>query len=165
VSLTDIATEADVFPSQVTYYFGSKEALFVEAACRELLLVASQVEQEGRRSRTPEEWARATVQAALAGPGLAMFIEAMVLARHRTDLAPLVDRTLRRLHAEGERAMRDKVTEGSWQIRTTPSREARAFWAAVLGVALEQAVTGDLTSRDSAEAVVLLVLNLHADAS
>jgi hypothetical protein len=33
----------------------------------------------------------------------------------------------------------------------------------VLGVALEQAVTGDLTSRDSAEAVVLLVLNLHAD--
>src|SRR5262245_28668537 len=69
VSLSDIATEADVFPSQVTYYFGSKEALFVEAACRELLLVASKVEQEGRRSHTPEEWARATVQKALAGPG------------------------------------------------------------------------------------------------
>jgi len=34
VSVSDLALEADVFPSQVTYYFGSKEALFVEAACR-----------------------------------------------------------------------------------------------------------------------------------
>lgn len=161
VSLSDIATEADIFPSQVTYYFGSKEALFVEAACRELLMVATEVERRGRVSHTPEEWAQATVQAALAGPGLATFIEAMVLARHRPDLAPLVGRTLRRLYAEGERAIQEKVSEGSWQIRTTPEREARAFWAAVFGVALEQTVMGDMPNQGSVEAVVLLVLNLH----
>ena len=32
VSAAEIAREAGAFPSQVTYYFGSKEALFVEAA-------------------------------------------------------------------------------------------------------------------------------------
>jgi AcrR family transcriptional regulator len=34
VSAAEIAREAGAFPSQVTYYFGSKEALFVEAAWR-----------------------------------------------------------------------------------------------------------------------------------
>lgn len=45
MSVSDIALEAGVFPSQLTYYFGSKEALFVEAACRELLVLASEVER------------------------------------------------------------------------------------------------------------------------
>ncbi len=161
VSLADIAAEADVFPSQVTYYFGSKEALFVEAACREMLLVAAEVEQHGRRAPTPEAWARTTVKTALGSPGLLMFAEAMLLARRRAELSPKITRTLQRLHSEGERAMQSKVAEGSWHIRTTPAREAQAFWAAVLGVALEQAAAGELATMESAEAVVLLVLNLH----
>ena len=33
-SISDIAAAADAFPSQITYYFRTKEALFVEAACR-----------------------------------------------------------------------------------------------------------------------------------
>ena len=35
-SISDIAAAANAFPSQITYYFRTKEALFVEAACREL---------------------------------------------------------------------------------------------------------------------------------
>lgn len=76
-----------------------------------------------------------------------MFIEAMLLARRRPELAPMIGRTMERLHVEGERAMADKVAAGRWEIRTTPAREARAFWAAVLGVAFEQAVAGELSSR------------------
>src|ERR1043166_4730471 len=34
-SISDIAAAADAFPSQITYYFRTKEALFVEAACRD----------------------------------------------------------------------------------------------------------------------------------
>ena len=34
-SITDIAAAANAFPSQITYYFRTKEALFVECACRE----------------------------------------------------------------------------------------------------------------------------------
>ena len=32
-AITDIAAAADAFPSQITYYFRTKEALFVECAC------------------------------------------------------------------------------------------------------------------------------------
>src|SRR5204863_4305852 len=59
VSLAEIADRADTFPSQVTYYFGSKEALFVEAACREVLRAAEEVERAGARARTPGSYVRA----------------------------------------------------------------------------------------------------------
>src|SRR5687768_3550258 len=44
VSVAEIAAAAGAYPSQVTYYFRTKEALFVEAACREVLYVARQAE-------------------------------------------------------------------------------------------------------------------------
>src|SRR5262249_15888022 len=44
-SISDIAAAADAFPSQITYYFRTKEALFVEAACRDMLYVARSAEQ------------------------------------------------------------------------------------------------------------------------
>ena len=62
VSAAGIAREAGVFPSQVTYYFGSKEALFVEAACRGMLYAAAEVERAGRRTRTPQGYVRACVR-------------------------------------------------------------------------------------------------------
>ena len=40
----EIARDAGAFPNQVTHHFGSKEALFVEAACRETLYVAREAE-------------------------------------------------------------------------------------------------------------------------
>ena len=52
VSAAEIAREAGAFPSQVTYYFGSKEALFVEAACRGVLHAATEVERAGARTRS-----------------------------------------------------------------------------------------------------------------
>src|ERR1700710_1858907 len=50
-SISDIAAAADAFPSQITYYFRTKEALFVEAACRDMLYVASAAGQAGRSAR------------------------------------------------------------------------------------------------------------------
>ncbi|HEX7945017.1 MAG TPA: TetR family transcriptional regulator, partial [Phenylobacterium sp.] len=44
VAVAEIAAAAGAYPSQVTYYFRTKEALFVEAACREVLYVARQAE-------------------------------------------------------------------------------------------------------------------------
>jgi hypothetical protein len=63
----DIARQAGVFPSQLGYYFGTKEALFVEAACRDVLHLASQVENAAARTRTPATYVRALVRTALAG--------------------------------------------------------------------------------------------------
>lgn len=161
VSLTDIAEAADAFPSQVTYYFGGKEGLFVEAACRELLRVATQVEASGQHAETPEAYVRAIVGTAVNAPGLLTFVEAMLLARRRRDLAPEIAKTFSRLHAEGERAVTETLVRRGWTLRTTPATEARAFWATVLGVALERAATGTEFTPETAEAAVLLVLNLH----
>ena len=58
VSIADIATAADAFPSQITYYFRTKEALFVEAACRDVLHVARAAEQHAGRQLSPEDYTR-----------------------------------------------------------------------------------------------------------
>ena len=63
VSIADIAETADAFPSQITYYFRTKEALFVEAACRDMLYVAappsSMPEKRSRPRTTPVRWSKA----------------------------------------------------------------------------------------------------------
>src|ERR1700724_4215374 len=52
VSIADIAAAADAFPSQVTYYFRTKEALFVEAGCRDGLYVGRAAEQHALKAET-----------------------------------------------------------------------------------------------------------------
>jgi AcrR family transcriptional regulator len=161
VSQADIAAAAGTFPSQVTYYFGSKEALFVEAACRGVLHAATAVERAGDRTRTPHTYVRAMVDTALASPALLTFVEASLLVRRRQELAPRVRETYARLHAEGERAVVENLVKRGWQIRAHPGEEARGFWAAILGVALENAAAGDAFTRASADAAVQLVLSLY----
>src|SRR5262249_17333171 len=50
-SITAIAGASDAFPSQITYYFRTKEALFVEAACRDILHIAERAEKAAARAR------------------------------------------------------------------------------------------------------------------
>jgi len=163
VSGSEIAREAGAFPSQVTYYFGSKEALFVEAACRGMLRLAAEVERAGARTRTPRGYVRAVVHTALGASALLPFVEAALLVRQRPELAPLVRDTFERLHTEGERAVVEKLIARGWQIRAEPAVEARGFWAAIFGVAVEGAARGETFNRASAEATVQLVLNLYAE--
>lgn len=152
VSVADIAAEAGVFPSQVTYYFRAKEALFVEAACREVQHVMPNARATGWPA---ERWARATAERALEGPGLMMFIEAILLARRRPGLAPAIGRTWERLHAE----VADRVATEQPRAGPTAAARARAFWAAVLGSALARTIS---KGRDPAEAAIRLTLDLHS---
>ena len=165
VSAAEIAREAGAFPSQVTYYFGSKEKLFVEAACRGVLHAAAAVERAGARTRSPRGYVRAVVQTAVASPAVLTFVEAGLLVRHRPELAPLVRDTFARLHAEGERAVAESLAARGWQIRAEPAAEARGFWASVLGVALERAALGEAFDDRTADATVQLVLNLYTEPS
>src|SRR5437588_11007038 len=100
-SISDIAEAADAFPSQITYYFRTKEALFVEAACREMLYLARATEQAALQARTPREYTHALAETVTATDTVAFFAEALTLTRRRQDLAPLVERTNERLHSEG----------------------------------------------------------------
>src|SRR6478736_8079219 len=103
-SISDIAAAADAFPSQITYYFRTKEALFVEAACRDVLYVGRAAEQHAGKQLSPSDYTRALVESVMGTDAVGFFVETMTMTRRRQDLAPLVERTVERLHAEGLRA-------------------------------------------------------------
>jgi AcrR family transcriptional regulator len=136
-SISDIATAAGAFPSQITYYFRTKEALFVEAACRDLLYLARTIEHAALKARTPREYTRALAQTVTATDSVAFFAEALTLTRRRPDLAPLVERTIERLHSEGARAYAGQIERHGWRTLRTPDESSRRFWAVAVGVILE----------------------------
>jgi AcrR family transcriptional regulator len=141
VAVSEIATAAGAYPSQVTYYFRTKEALFVEAACREVLYVARQAELAAARAATGSEYNRRLVETVIGSPGLALFVEALSLTRRRQDLAPLIERTFERLHAEGDRAYADTRQRRGWSSAEDAATVARRFWTLALGVTLREGAT------------------------
>src|SRR5664279_576168 len=136
VSIADIAAAANAFPSQITYYFHTKEALFVEAACRDVLYVARAAEQHAGKQLSPEDYTRALVDSVMGSDAVGFFVEAMTLTRRRQDLAPLVERTVERLHSEGLRAYAAEMAARGWRSRLDPDTSARRFWAIAIGVCL-----------------------------
>ena len=136
-AITDIAAAADAFPSQITYYFRTKEALFVECACRELLYLARATEQAALKARTPRDYTHALAETVTASDSIAFFAEALMLTRRRQDLAPLVERTIERLHGEGARAYAGQVARHGWRSLRAPDESSRRFWAVAIGVILE----------------------------
>ena len=133
-SISDIAAAADAFPSQITYYFRTKEALFVEAACRDMLYLARAAEQAALKASTPQEYTRALVESVTTTDSVAFFAEALTLTRRRQDLAPLVERTVERLHGEGMRAYAGQIERHGWSSLRDPDATSRRFWAVAIGV-------------------------------
>lgn len=159
-AITDIAAAADAFPSQITYYFRTKEALFVECACRELLYLARATEQAALKARTPRDYTRALAETVTASNSVAFFAEALTLTRRRQDLAPLVERTIERLHGEGARAYASQVARHGWRSLRAPDESSRRFWAVAVGVILEGYAMG--RSPDELCAEMLRVLGEQA---
>lgn len=162
-SISDIAAAADAFPSQITYYFRTKEALFVEAACREMLYVARAAEQAASLAQTPRDYTRALVETVTAVDSVAFFTEALTLTRRRQDLAPLVERTIERLHGEGMRAYTGKIERHGWKSLRDPDASSRRFWALAIGVMVEGYAMG--RSADDLCTEMLRVLGDQATAS
>src|SRR5262249_31189656 len=161
-SISDIAAAADAFPSQITYYFRTKEALFVEAACRDMLYVARAAEQAALKAEMPRDYTRALVEAVTATDSVAFFAEALTLTRRRPDLAPLVERTIERLHAEGLRAYAGQIERHGWNTLRDPDTSSRRFWAVAIGVMVEGYAMG--RSPDELAAEMLRVLGDQATA-
>lgn len=156
VSVADIAAAAGAFPSQITYYFRTKEALFVEAACREVLYVARQAEEAAGKARTGRDYNRRLVETVIGSPGLALFVEALSLTRRRQDLAPLIERTFERLHAQGDRAYAETRTAHGWNGSDDTATTARRFWTLALGIALREGATGASGEEEVAEMLALM---------
>ena len=163
VSIADIAEAADAFPSQITYYFRTKEALFVEAACRDVLYVGRAAEQHAGKQLSPQAYTSALVESVMGTDAVGFFVEAMTLTRRRQDLAPLIERTVERLHAEGLRAYAAEMAARGWQSRLDPETSARRFWAIAIGVTIEGQAMG--RSSDQLAAEMRRLLGPQADAA
>ena len=161
-SIADIAAGADAFPSQITYYFRTKEALFVEAACRDMLYVARGAEQAALRATTPRGYTQALVETVTASDSVPFFAEALTLTRRRPDLAPLVERTVERLHTEGLRAYVGQIARHGWKSLRDPDATSRRFWAVAIGVMIEGFAMG--RSADALCEEMLRVLGDQATA-
>lgn len=155
-AITAIAAAADAFPSQITYYFRTKEALFVECACRELLYLARTTEQAALKARSPREYTQALAATVTASDSVAFFAEALALTRRRQDLAPLVERTIERLHGEGARAYASQVARHGWRSLRAPDESSRRFWAVAIGVILEGYAMGRSPEQLCAEMLRVL---------
>ncbi|HYF59727.1 MAG TPA: TetR/AcrR family transcriptional regulator C-terminal domain-containing protein [Burkholderiaceae bacterium] len=156
VTVAQVAEACEAYPSQVTYYFRSKDAMFVEAACRQMLHLAREVEERTRETRSAGAYRDALVEGALGRPGLALFLEALALARHRPALQPLVARTIERLHVEGERAFAQARRTNGWRVASSDSVVARRFWALVMAVGLRDGALGVDVEASKAEVRALL---------
>ncbi len=160
-SIAGIAAAADAFPSQITYYFRTKEALFVEAACRDALHLGRAIEAAGSAQVSPEAYTRALVDTVMGTEAIGFFVEALVLTRRRPDLSPLIERTIARLHAEGLRAYAAAIAACGWRTRRDPDVTARRFWALAIGLTLEGHATGK--SADALSAEMMRLLDVQAD--
>ena len=161
VAIADIAAAADAFPSQITYYFRTKEALFVEAACRDVLYVARSAEDHAGKQLSPEGYTRALVESVVGSGAVAFFVESMTLTRRRQDLAPLIERTVERLHAEGLRAYAAEIAARGWRSRLDPDTSARRFWAVAVGVTLQGHAIG--RSRAALVEEMMRLIGAQAD--
>ncbi|WP_439815122.1 TetR/AcrR family transcriptional regulator C-terminal domain-containing protein [Zavarzinia sp. CC-PAN008] len=161
-TIADLAGAADAFPSQVNYYFGTKEGLFVEAACRAILHAAEQAERAAGQAADSRAYYRALVEVVMAAPALPFFVEALTLARHRPDLSPLIARTLDRLHAEGSRAYAATLARMGWHSRVGAGPDARRFWAIALGLAVQREALASPPQDTIATMLALLGADLRS---
>ena len=155
VSVAEIAADAGAFPSQITYYFGAKEALFVEAACREMLYLARDAEIASSAKDVGDRYLETMVHGVIGAPGLNLFVEALALAHRRLDLQPLVQRTFERLDAESDRALTEhRARRGLPAIDT--AIHAHRFWVIALGMGARGGATGESPQFLASEMLELL---------
>ncbi|MFJ8585894.1 TetR/AcrR family transcriptional regulator C-terminal domain-containing protein [Streptomyces sp. NPDC093595] len=136
VSVAEIANAAGVFPNQVTYYFGSKDALLVHAAFLGLLHDARRIERIGRQAPDAAAFRRNIARAVLAMPSLPSVTRALAAGISKPELAPVVDRHLQLLFRQSERFVRQLVDSRGWKTRRPLNVEARTFWSTALGAVL-----------------------------
>ncbi|GAC85275.1 TetR/AcrR family transcriptional regulator C-terminal domain-containing protein [Gordonia paraffinivorans] len=162
-SVAQICRRADAFPNQVTYYFGSKEQLFVEVACAGILRAGRRAEEAAADATTVREYTN-TLVGTLLGPcgrDVELFTTAMLLVSRRTDLRPHITDTLRTLHERGEQALMATLVRTGWELRAGIDVEARAFWSAIFGLAVQKAATGSDFGYRLEDAVAVIFTNLQ----
>jgi AcrR family transcriptional regulator len=136
LSVADIAAAAGVFPNQVTYHFGAKDALLVEAAFLALLHDAERIEAIGPRSPDAASYRRAIARAVLALPSLPSITRALAAAISKPELAGVVNTHLQLLFRQSERHANRLIATRGWTVDRPMAVEVRTFWSTALGAVL-----------------------------
>jgi TetR/AcrR family transcriptional regulator, regulator of cefoperazone and chloramphenicol sensitivity len=136
VSVAEVAAAVGGHPNQVTYYFGSKDALFVHAAFLMLLREAERLEPVGRRQRTPEAFRVVLARAALALPSVPLAVQAMSITRRRPELHSVAEQNLAVLFRQAQRYLTTILERNDWVIDRPADVETRTFWSTVFGARL-----------------------------
>ncbi|SDU79219.1 TetR/AcrR family transcriptional regulator C-terminal domain-containing protein [Gordonia westfalica] len=162
-SVAQICQRADAYPNQVTYYFGSKEQLFVEVACAGVLRAGRRAEEAAAETTTVRDYTN-TLVGTLLGPcarDIELFTTAMLLTSRRSDLREHITDTLRTLHERGEQALMSTLVRTGWTLRARIDVEAKAFWSAIFGLAVQKAATGADFGYRLEDAVAVIFTNLQ----
>ncbi|MET4095727.1 TetR/AcrR family transcriptional regulator C-terminal domain-containing protein [Arthrobacter sp. UYCu712] len=152
VSVAAIAAAAGAFPNQVTYYFGSKDSLFIHAAFLALLHDAERVEAVGLTVKSPSSFRSAMARTVLILPAMPLVVRALAVGTSRPDLATVVDQHLNLLFRQSERYLARLLRQRNWEIRRPLPVETRTFWSAAFGATLlsQAGVTGNGNDLDLA---------------
>lgn len=162
-SVAQICARAEAFPNQVTYYFGSKEQLFVEVACGAVLRAGRHAEEAASSATTVRDYTGALITELLGrqARNVELFTIAMLLVSRRTDLRPMITDTLRTLHERGESALMQTLVRTGWRLRADISVEARAFWSAIFGLIVQKSAAGDDFDYSMENAVLVVFTGLQ----
>lgn len=164
VSVAEIAATAQAHANQITYYFGSKDALFVRAAFLMLLRDAERLEPIGRRQQTPRGFAAALARTALVLPAVPFAVEAMSITRHRPELQSLTNESLGLLFRQASQYLTAVLDRRGWTLDRPVEVETRTFWSAVLGARLisESGFGGRSSDIDLAGILTIRIKDLTA---
>ncbi|WP_159733332.1 TetR/AcrR family transcriptional regulator C-terminal domain-containing protein [Arthrobacter sp. 9V] len=152
VSVAAIAADAGAFPNQVTYYFGSKDSLFIHAAFLALLHDAERVETVGLSVESPASFRGAMARTVLILPSLPLVVRALAAGTSRPDLSAVVDQHLNLLFRQSERYLTRLLKQRKWELERPLPVETRTFWSAAFGATLlsQAGVTGNGNDLDLA---------------
>lgn len=152
LSVADIAQAAGVFPNQITYHFGSKDALLVHAAFLGLLHDAERLELLGAQAADADAFRRSLSRVVLSLPSLPAVARALAAGISRPGLSDVVDTHLQLLFRQSERYLKRLLVTRGWTTVRPAAVEVRTFWSAALGAVLlsHAGVSGTASDLDLA---------------
>ena len=115
-SVADIAKAAGLFPSQVTYHFGSKDALLLQAAFQGLLNDAADLSRSAEAAAEYPAFWDEIAQAVLRAPSLSSVVRALARRLSHPEMAELADTQIRLLLTRSERYLTDLTTRRGWPV-------------------------------------------------
>ncbi|WP_062244147.1 TetR/AcrR family transcriptional regulator C-terminal domain-containing protein [Brevibacterium epidermidis] len=136
VTVSELAESAGVYPNQITHHFGSKDALYIDAAFGLLLGDTERLQRAGRRAPTPGTLHEVLARTALTMPSTTVIVSALALARGNPAVQHAVEDSLGLLFRQSERFLERVQEERGWTVDQDIGRAAKTFWSAVFGAVL-----------------------------